>query len=101
MPQLPKIDKDFMLEFLIELLNTPSPTGYTHHAITLVSKTLKQFDQLELSATRKGALVARWPGEDNHTRRVFENLCNDRLESRLRCYEHGACPDYIKANGKQ
>ena len=69
MPQLPKIDKDFMLEFLIELLNTPSPTGYTHHAITLVSKTLKQFDQLELLATRKGALVARWPGEDSHTPR--------------------------------
>jgi putative aminopeptidase FrvX len=58
-----------MLEFLVELLNTPSPTGFTHHAITLVSKTLKQFDQLELEATRKGALVAHWPGEKSHTPR--------------------------------
>ncbi|MBE0582242.1 MAG: M20/M25/M40 family metallo-hydrolase, partial [Desulfofustis sp.] len=63
MLQLPKFDQDFMLDFLIELLNTPSPTGYTHHAITLVSKTLKQFSQLELKATRKGALIAHWPGE--------------------------------------
>ncbi|MBN2044790.1 MAG: M42 family metallopeptidase [Anaerolineales bacterium] len=69
MTNLPKVDQEFMLEFLIELLNTPSPTGYTHHAITLVSKTLKQFDQLELSATRKGALIARWPGEASYTPR--------------------------------
>jgi putative aminopeptidase FrvX len=69
MSQLPKIDKAFMLDFLVELLNTPSPTGFTHHAITLISKTLKQFEQLELRATRKGALVAHWPGEDNHTPR--------------------------------
>jgi putative aminopeptidase FrvX len=64
MPKLPQIDTDFMLEFLIELLNTPSPTGFTHHAVTLTSKTLKQFPELELSATRKGALVAEWPGEE-------------------------------------
>jgi putative aminopeptidase FrvX len=69
MSNLPKFDQKFMMDFLVELLNTPSPTGYTHHAITLVSKTLKQFGQLELSATRKGALVAYWPGEDNHTPR--------------------------------
>ena len=69
MSKLPSIDKDFMLEFLIELLNTPSPTGFTHHAITLVSKTLKQFKPLELKATRKGALVAHWPGESDNTPR--------------------------------
>ncbi len=69
MSGLPEIDQEFMLNFLVELLNTPSPTGFTHHAITLVSKTLKQFDQLELEATRKGALVARWPGESSHTPR--------------------------------
>jgi len=69
MPGLPKIDQKFMLDFLVDLLNTPSPTGYTHHAITLVSKTLKQFSQLELSATRKGALVAHWPGEERHAPR--------------------------------
>lgn len=69
MSGLPQIDQEFMLEFLVELLNTPSPTGFTHHAITLVSKTLKQFSQLELEATRKGALIAHWPGRASHTPR--------------------------------
>ncbi len=69
MSDLPQIAQKFMLDFLVELLNTPSPTGFTNHAITLVSKTLKQFPQLELTATRKGALVAQWPGESNHTPR--------------------------------
>ncbi|MEN8242028.1 MAG: M42 family metallopeptidase, partial [Chloroflexota bacterium] len=40
-----------------------------HHAITLTSKTLKQFPELELRATRKGALVADWPGEEHSTPR--------------------------------
>ncbi len=71
MTDLPQIDEKFMLDFLVELLNTPSPTGYTMHAITLTSKTLKQFPQLELSATRKGALVARWPGESSNTPRAL------------------------------
>jgi putative aminopeptidase FrvX len=69
MAKLPPIDTDFLLEFLTELLNTPSPTGFTHHAITLTSKTLKQFSELDLSATRKGALVADWPGEERNTPR--------------------------------
>jgi putative aminopeptidase FrvX len=69
MSGLPKIDQNFMLDFLVELLNTPSPTGFTHHAITLVSKTLKQFSQLELTATRKGSLVAHWPGQASNTPR--------------------------------
>jgi putative aminopeptidase FrvX len=71
MPKLPPIDTDFLLEFLTELLNTPSPTGFTHHAITLASKTLKQFPELELRATRKGALVADWPGEERSTPRAL------------------------------
>ncbi|HKJ27139.1 MAG TPA: M20/M25/M40 family metallo-hydrolase, partial [Anaerolineales bacterium] len=69
MADLPQVDQEFMLDFLVELLNTPSPTGFTHHALTLTSKTLKQFDQLELTATRKGALVADWPGESANTPR--------------------------------
>jgi putative aminopeptidase FrvX len=69
MADLPQVNQDFLIDFLVELLNTPSPTGFTHHAITLTSKTLKQFDQLELEATRKGALVANWPGESDHTPR--------------------------------
>ncbi len=59
---LPSIDTKYLLDFLIELLNTPSPTGYTHQAIDLTEKYLQSFSDLALSRTRKGALVAVWPG---------------------------------------
>jgi len=90
MADLPQVDQDFMLDFLVELLNTPSPTGFTNHAITLTSKTLKQFSQLELTATRKGALVASWPGESGNTPRGLTAHV-DTL---------GAMVKEIKANGR-
>jgi putative aminopeptidase FrvX len=60
---LPKIDTDYLLEFLIQLLNTPSPTGFTQAAIEFTEEALRSYPQLVLSRTRKGALVATWPGE--------------------------------------
>jgi len=37
---LPEIDYAFLEDFLVHLLNTPSPTGYTERAIALVHETL-------------------------------------------------------------
>jgi putative aminopeptidase FrvX len=59
---LPDIDSAYLLDFLSRLLNTPSPTGYTRRAIALTEGDLEAFSFLELSKTRKGALVAAWPG---------------------------------------
>ncbi len=61
MTALPPIDTPYMLDFLARLLNTHSPTGYTEEAIALVEQELTAFP-LQLSRTRKGALVARWQG---------------------------------------
>ena len=60
MSNLPEIDTDYLVDFLVRLLNIPSPTGFAEPAIAFVEKELSQFDQLELSRTRKGALVAKW-----------------------------------------
>ena len=57
---LPKIDTNYFTKFLVDLLNIPSPTGFAGPAIDFVEKELSQFKQLELSRTRKGALVAKW-----------------------------------------
>ena len=57
---LPTIDTDYFTKFLVDLLNIPSPTGFAGPAIDFVEKELSQFKQLELSRTRKGALVAKW-----------------------------------------
>jgi putative aminopeptidase FrvX len=59
---LPPIDTDYLLKFLAELLNTPSPTGFADQAVELTGQVLAEFPSLQLSRTRKGALVAAWPG---------------------------------------
>jgi putative aminopeptidase FrvX len=57
---LPKIDTRCLVDFLVRLLNTPSPTGYAERAIELVEKELSVYAPLKMWRTRKGALVARW-----------------------------------------
>jgi len=60
---LPEINTDAMIQFLTELLNTPSPTGYTEKAIDLCERELADLPGVDLRRTKKGALVARIPGE--------------------------------------
>jgi putative aminopeptidase FrvX len=56
------INIDACVEFLVGLLNTPSPTGYTVEAIEYVWRAFEALPRLELSLTRKGALLAKLPG---------------------------------------
>ncbi len=62
---LPVIDQEYLVNFLTKLLNTPSPTGFAEPAVALVEKELSPFKQLELSRTRKGALVVKWAGKND------------------------------------
>ena len=57
---LPLIDTNYFTAFLVDLLNIPSPTGFAEPAINFVEKELSKYKQLQLSRTRKGALVAKW-----------------------------------------
>lgn len=58
-------ERDQLLDFLVDLLNTPSPTGYHLEAITSIERAFEQLgiDDLRLHRTPKGALVITWPGE--------------------------------------
>jgi len=62
---LPTIDTDYFTTFLVDLLNVASPTGFAEPAIAFVEKELSQYKQLELSRTRKGALIAKWAVESD------------------------------------
>jgi putative aminopeptidase FrvX len=62
---LPAIDQNYFVDFLVKLLNIPSPTGFAEPAIAFVEKELAQFGQLQLTRTRKGALVAKWEVESD------------------------------------
>ncbi|MEI7848828.1 MAG: M42 family metallopeptidase, partial [Chloroflexota bacterium] len=68
---LPVIDTKFMIKFLVDLLNIPSPTGYTDAAIGFTEQTLRAFPHLTLTHTRKGALVARWEGKKSDAPRAL------------------------------
>lgn len=87
---LPSIDRDYLAKFLIDLLNTPSPTGFAHQAIAFAEKTLAGFSEIKLSQTRKGALVAEWAGESSDSPRALTAHA-DTL---------GAMVKEIKSNGR-
>jgi len=90
MDELPSIDSKYLLEFLIDLLNTPSPTGFTDKATNLVQGELETFSELTFSKTRKGALVATWLGEKSDSPRALTAHI-DTL---------GAMVKEIKSNGR-
>jgi putative aminopeptidase FrvX len=60
---LPGIDLDYLVEFMVRLLNTPSPTGFAEKAVDLTAEALAAFPEIILSRNRKGALQAEWPGQ--------------------------------------
>ena len=62
---LPTIDRIYLVDFLVRLLNIPSPTGFAEPAVSFVEKELSQFSQLQLARTRKGALLVKWEVESN------------------------------------
>ena len=68
---IPPIDTTYLLDFLTGLLNTPSPTGLAEPAIAYTEKALAAFPELQLSRTRKGALLVTWPGQHDDARRAL------------------------------
>jgi putative aminopeptidase FrvX len=58
------IDVRFMADFLVQLLKTPSPTGYTVKALHLVRETLATL-KLDTRFNTKGGLIATWQGKSN------------------------------------
>ena len=59
----PTIDLDYLKARLADLLNTPSPTGYTDEAVWLLCRELDRLG-VEYELTRRGAIRARLPGRD-------------------------------------
>ena len=88
---LPKIDVDIMVDFLVGLLNTPSPTGDTDRAMVHIQQAFAEvFPDLELTMSPKGLLTGIWPGKNNDKPRAL-TAHTDTL---------GAMVEYIKENGR-
>lgn len=65
------IDTDGMTDFLIELLNTPSPTGYHREVMPVVRAAFEQIPNIQISETRKGALLCFIKGESDDAPRAL------------------------------
>lgn len=59
---LPDIPMDETIEFLVDLLDTPSPTGDTEQAIAYVQEAVRDLP-LTFHRTHKGGLVLTWDGD--------------------------------------
>lgn len=57
-----KYDLDYLIDFGVKLLETPSPTGDTKAAVDLVKSELEKYCHVEY--TRKGALLAKIEGKN-------------------------------------
>lgn len=71
---LPPVDQSYFLNILNNLLNIPSPTGFTQKAIDYTEEVFKELaGSMELSTrrTRKGALVVKLAGEENDSPRAL------------------------------
>lgn len=90
---LPTIDLAYLEDFLVRLLNTPSPTGFAKAAISLVEQELGQFPEVSTQLTKKGALLITLPGMAGSEQPVTRGLTAhvDTL---------GAMVKQIKPNGR-
>jgi len=88
--QLPSLDTRYLISFLTDLLNTPSPTGFAHQGIARTQQALADFPGLRFHLTREGGLVVEWPGQvDTAPRALTAHV--DTL---------GAMVKEIKSNGR-
>ena len=88
--RLPEINIARTLDFLIEILETPSPTGYVERVVSLVEDRLKTLPGLDIQQNRKGALIVTWQGERSDAPRALTAHL-DTL---------GAMVKEIKSNGR-
>jgi len=87
---LPVIDESLLQRFLVDLLKTPSPTGYAEEAIALTERVFRAIPGVQTSRTYKGALLVTVEGERKDAPRALAAHV-DTL---------GAMVKVIKANGR-
>lgn len=66
-----KIDTDYLLDVLTQLINTPSPSGDTERGTALCKEILCKLDDLHVSFTRQGVLRATWQGQNDDAPRAI------------------------------
>ena len=65
------IDLKYILNKTVELINIPSPVGYTHNAIECVKSELKGLGIKNFNITKKGALITYIKGKDSNYKKMI------------------------------
>ena len=68
---IPEIDEKALIQFLSQILNTPSPTGFTEAVIDLVDDAFAHIPGVTTSRTRKGALLVKLAGQRSNAPRAM------------------------------
>lgn len=87
---LPPIDSNLLVRFLVDLLKTPSPTGFAEEAVMLTERIFHSIPGMKTTRTRKGALLVTILGQKNDAPRALAAHV-DTL---------GAMVKSIKSNGR-
>ncbi len=64
------INTDKMVEFMVGLLNMPSPTGDTKRAMSYIQDSFTAFP-FDMNLTPKGILVGTWTGQRHDAPRAL------------------------------
>ena len=67
---MPESDRVWMIDTLLALLQTPSPSGRTDAVMQLIGNIFNDFG-VPFSLTRRGALIAELPGKSETTDRAI------------------------------
>lgn len=65
------IDVNYVLDMAVELINIPSPVGYTYDAITRIGEELCDLGVRDYKITKKGAILAYIEGYDNSYKKMI------------------------------
>jgi len=60
----PKLNRDYILEWLEHLLNTPSPSGYCMDIMKIIKQEVERM-KFQIEMTPKGNAIITIPGQDN------------------------------------
>ena len=69
--ELPQADEGLLTRFLVELLKTPSPTGYAQDAVALVGRALRNLPGVNVTLLPKGGLLVTLSGANEDAPRAL------------------------------
>jgi putative aminopeptidase FrvX len=69
--ELPQVDSALLTRFLVELLKTPSPTGFAHEAVTLTDHVFSNMPGVKTTLLPKGGLMVKVAGEKDDAPRAL------------------------------